>query len=212
MRLEDAEVKADDDTLVNFHWPNKRRPAYTPEQWIWTQALRKVAPETALRHEFDLRAETVRLTELSFANNFAILDTYLQYGMWNPKYPVPNRVFEDFTLYQHDQWLELYDVYCRGEVLPAADVRPLLTALSRRDFAAAPDDASRLRRAGFSWEAQLLECITDGRATRRDSTTGGLHRWHLDASVILLAEDELPRAAGGALQRTRTRPSALIRA
>jgi WavE lipopolysaccharide synthesis/Glycosyl transferases group 1 len=219
MRLEDSEVKGDRDPLVNLHWSHKRRPAYTPEQWIWTHALRKVAPKTHLLHEFDLRPETVRLTELSFANNLAILDTYRQYGMWNPKYPGPNRVFDDMTLYQHEQWIELYDVYCRGEVLDFEEVVSLLEALSKRDFTAEPGDVSRLRRAGLSWEAQLLECVTDGRVIRRDSTTGGQHRWHLDALAVQLAEEALPLAAAGTLRSrrgpansiARSRPSSLVR-
>ena len=190
MRRRDSTVKAPPTPLSRLYYGLPELPSYTPEQWIWTQALRKVAPDTALQHVFDLRPDTLRRTELSFANNFAILDTYVQYGIWCPKYAAPNRLFEDRTLFQHDQWLELYEVHCRDERSDAEDV---LAALAERLDGATLADVARLRRSGRSWEAQLLECVLLGPRLRRDSTTGGAHRWHLDEAAVALARTELER-------------------
>ena len=182
--------------LTRLYHPIEPRPSYAPEQWIWTQALRAVAPKTRLRHVFDLTPETLRLTELSFANNVAILDTYTQFGIWCPKYAGPNRVFEDVTLFQHEGWVELYDIHCRGLGLERAEVVDLLATLARGDLdGVTRADATRLRAAGLSWEAQLLECVLLGPRVRRDTTTGGVHRWHLDQAVVARAREELVQRA-----------------
>jgi hypothetical protein len=150
---------------------------------------------------FDLTPETLRRTELSFANNLAILDTYLQYGVWCPKYPGPNRVYADVTLFQHEQWLELYDIHCRGAGLEPSEVEDLLESLAAGALDAEPGDVARLRRAGFAWEAQLLADVLTGPRIDRDSTTGGVHRWHLDHAAIGLARAALAPAAAQALER-----------
>jgi glycosyltransferase involved in cell wall biosynthesis len=196
------------DPLTNAYYFLEERPSYTPEQWIWTQALRKVAPDAALEHVFDLTPQTLRLTELSFANNVAILDTYTQYGVWCPKYPGPNRVFEDVTLFQHEQWLELYDIHCRAATIDRGEVDGLLRALARGEVdGLLRADASRLRRAGLAWEAQLLDCVLIGSRVARDSTTGGVHRWHLDQLAVQLAREELRRCAAAQLPARRKRRS-----
>jgi hypothetical protein len=201
MRRKDSERRAGDDALARLYHALPQRPTYTPEQWIWTHALRKVAPDTKLRHVFDLTPETLRLTELSFVNNLAILDTYLQYGVWCPKYPGPNRVYADVTLFQHEQWLELYDLHCRGAGIGPSEVEDLLESMAAGALGAEPGDVSRLRRAGFAWEAQLLADVLTGSRIDRDSTTGGVHRWHLDHAAIELARAALAPAAAQALER-----------
>jgi hypothetical protein len=199
MRRRESEVDAKDDPLTRYFHALPKRPSYTPEQWIWTQAVRKVEPKARIGHVFDLTPKTLRLTELSFANNFAVLDTYTQYGMWCPKYPGPNRVFEDATLFQHEQWRELYEIHCLGETLAPESVERVLTELTKGECEVEAGDVSRLRRAGFSWVAQLLATAIAGSRINRDSTTGGAQRWHLDAGVLALAEDQLPAAAAQAL-------------
>jgi hypothetical protein len=201
MRRGDSEVDAKEETLTRYYHALPKRPSYTPEQWIWTQAVRKAEPKARIGHVFDLTPKTLRLTELSFANNFAVLDTYTQYGIWCPKYPGPNRVFEDLTLFQHEDWHELYEIHCLGETLAAEEVEPVLTALTGGECEVEAADVSRLRRAGFSWVAQLLATAIAGSRINRDSTTGGAHRWHLDGGVLALAEEQLPAAAAEALDR-----------
>lgn len=209
MTVRQSTTTGGDTRLTRLYHLVEPRPSYSPEQWIWTQALRAVSPRLRLRHVFDLTPESLHLTELSFANNVAILDTYTQYGIWCPKYAGPNRVFEDVTLFQHEEWLELYETHCLGRTLDASSVSELLERLGRGDFEATREDARRLRRAGFSWEAQLLECVLLGPRVRRDSTTGGVHRWHLDQAVVGLAREQLAaRAAetGAARHASATRP------
>ena len=199
MTLEQSLTDGPLSPLARTYYVLESRPSYTPEQWIWTQALRKVAPATALEHVFDLTPQSLRQTELSFANNVAILDTYTQYGVWCPKYPAAGRMFEDITLYSHEQWLELYDIHCRGATIDRRDVAGLLRAFARGNVSGTPADAGALRRAGLGWEAQLLDCVLTGARVSRDSTTGGTHRWHLDSLGVKLARDELVRSAGALL-------------
>ena len=196
MRLRESQKERKVDGLLSLWHSGLHLPTYTPEQWIWTHAVRKVAPDAALRHVFDLTPETLRLTELSFANNLAVLDTYTQYGIWCPKYAWPNRLFDDVSLLQHRHWLELYEIHCAGGEQPRHGADDLLRALASGDgddltFA----DVARLRRSGHSWEAQLLEVALIGVRVNRDSTTGGHHRWQLDYQVPSMACDHLPAAA-----------------
>jgi hypothetical protein len=206
MRLRESQKDRKPEGLLSFWHPGQNLPTYTPEQWIWTQALRKVAPDAGLRHVFDLTPETLRLTELSFANNLAVLDTYTQYGIWCPKYAWPNRLFDDVSLLQHRHWLELYERYCTGAAQERDGADELLRALARGEgddlgF----DDVARLRRTGHAWEAQLLEVALTGTPVDRDSTTGGHHRWHLDDQLASLACDDLPAAAARQLSRAVAR-------
>jgi glycosyltransferase involved in cell wall biosynthesis len=203
MTLEQSLTDGPLSALARTYYVLESRPSYTPEQWIWTQALRNVAPDTALEYVFDLTPQSLRQTELSFANNVAILDTYTQYGVWCPKYPAAGRLFEDVTLFSHEQWLELYDIHCRARTIDRGDVAGLVRAFGRGDISATPADAVALRRAGLAWEAQLLECILTGARVSRDSTTGGTHRWHLDSLGVKLARDELVRSAGAQLGTAR---------
>ncbi len=206
MRLRESQKDRKADGLLGLWHPGINLPTYTPEQWIWTHALRKVAPAAELRHAFDLTPETLRLTELSFANNLAVLDTYTQYGIWCPKYAWPNRLFDDVSLLQHRHWLELHERYCAAgaESRPGAD--DLLRALARGDGDDLTlDDAALLRRSGHPWEAQLLEVALTGARVDRDSTTGGHHRWHLDYQIPDLACDHLPAAAARQLDKAVAR-------
>lgn len=182
--------------LGRKYWWFDGAPSYTPEQWIWLHAMRRALPDLALEHVYDLTPETLRLTELSFANNLAILDTYTQFGVWTPKYPWPNRLYDDHTLYQHHQWHELYDRYCvSGE--SGEDVDAIL-----RTLAAGGDgtmqQAAALRAAGRSYEAQLLECVLIAPRFRRDTTTGGAARWLCDIDAGRLARADLLAAAASA--------------
>ncbi len=197
MRRRESQKDRKPEELLGLWHPGTNLPTYTPEQWIWTHALRKVAPEVGLRHVFDLTPETMRMTELSFANNLAVLDTYTQYGIWCPKYAWPNRLFDDVSLLQHEQWLELYEIYCEGGADAGGGADDLLRALARGDGDGVTlEDASRLRRAGRPWEAQLLEtALTVSSRIDRDSTTGGSGRWHLDCHLPALACEHLPAAA-----------------
>jgi hypothetical protein len=211
MSRRDSEVDAKDEPLVRYYHSLPKRPSYTPEQWIWTQAVRKVEPKAAIGHVFGLTPKTLRLTELSFANNFAVLDTYTQYGIWTPKYPGPNRVFEDFTLFQHEGWHELYEIHCLGDTLAPESVEQLLSELTQGECEVEAGDVSRLRRAGFPWVAQLLATAIAGSRINRDSTTGGAQRWHLDSGVLALAEEQLPLAAAQALAASTLRPTSVSR-
>jgi len=165
-------------------------PSHTPEQWVWLHALRKVAPGLRIEHTLDLTPETLRLTELSVANNLAVLDMYTQYGVWCPKYPAANRLLPDHTLLQHGEWLELYTRICGGGA-GQADRPGLLAGMRGRQDALTREDAGRLRAAGLSWEAQLLETVLLQPRLRRDPTTGGHGRWLLDVEVAALAREEL---------------------
>src|SRR5262249_25429781 len=180
--------------LGKLYWWFDDAPSATPEQWIWLHAMRRADPELGLANVFDLTPETLRATDLSLAHTLAVLDTYTQFGVWNPKYPWPNRLFNDVTLYQHEQWLELYDRYCvSGE--SGEEVDALLRRLAQgRDGTFG--QAERLRRAGHSYVAQLLESALAGPRLRRDSTTGGAARWLRDVDVTRVAHEELMRAAG----------------
>jgi hypothetical protein len=188
------------------YWPYDGAPSYTPEQWIWCQALRKVAPELALANVFDLTPETLHATELSFANNLAILDTYRQYGVWCPKYPWPNRLYQDFTLIQHAQWRALYEIHCVGVVAP--DVGDVLAELAAGGIGTW-EQATALRAAGHSYEAQLLETALAGHRFRRDSTTGGHVRWFNDLVAAEEAREVLTRRAAAAV-RHAARPAGVV--
>jgi hypothetical protein len=184
------------DDLGRLYYPKDPVPAYTPEQWIWAQAMRRADPDVALAHVYDVNPASLRLTEVSLANNLAVLDTYLQFGVWCPKYPWANRRFADFTLLQHAHWRELYDLHCRGRRDPRPDA--LLTRLAAGDLDASAEDALTLLRAGLSWEAQLLECVLAGPRLWRDTTTGGPARWAFDQQVLALAREHLRAAAARA--------------
>lgn len=87
-------------------WSNLCR--YLPEQYLWTSFLRKFGPVT-LDHAHDVRAETVELTELSFANNLVLLEPR-QLGVRFLKYRL--RWVDRLSLLSHAQWRELYRQYC----------------------------------------------------------------------------------------------------
>lgn len=165
-------------------------PTRVPEQHVWTSALAAAGHRVELRHAFDLTPESLRATEVGFAANFAVLDTYLQFGLSAPKYAEANRRFHDLTLYQHESWLELYDVHCRGEQDPDGAER-VLDAL-RDGRPATHEDVTALRRGGRSWEAQLVESILTA-PIQRDDTTGGLSVWR-DQNLVALAREELGRS------------------
>ena len=200
MRRDETTAPGEPEGLSNLYCFVPDLPTYTPEQWIWVHALRRAHPGLALDHVFDLTPETLRLTELSFANNLAILDTYAQFGVVTPKYPWANRLYSDPTLYQHDQWLELYRRHVTDGP-SGEDVRGILRRLAGgREGTLAQADA--LRRAGEPYVAQLLETVVTGRRVRRDGTTGGTSRWLLDITVRDLARAHLPAAAEEASRRS----------
>lgn len=202
MTAKDTTAPGAAEGLADLHCLVPDLPTYAPEQWIWVHALRRADPDVALAHVFDLTPETLRLTERSFANNLAILDTYAQFGVWLPKYPWANRLYSDQSLYQHDEWLELYQRYVTGGD-SGADVRGILRRLANgRDGTLEQVDA--LRRAGEPYVAQLLESVLIGPGFRRDGTTGGTSRWLLDRSVRQLARDDLATAARDATPRRAT--------
>jgi hypothetical protein len=206
MRLKESQKDRTPEGLLNLWHPGRNLPTYTPEQWIWAHALRKADPSVRLRHVFDLTPETLRMTELSFANNFAVLDTYTQYGIWCPKYAWPNRLFDDVSLIQHRDWLELYDRYCAAGTQPGSGADELLRTLASGEGDDLTfDDVGLLRRSGHPWEAQLLEVALIGVRIDRDSTTGGHYRWYLDHQIPDLACDHLPAAAAKQLSKAATR-------
>jgi hypothetical protein len=194
--------------IGRLYWWKEEPPSYTPEQWYWLHALRSAAPDLSLKHIWDLTPETLRATELSFANNLVVLDTYAQYGLWCPKYPGANRVFEDYTLYQHADWLELYHRHVTHGP-EATDVDGLLEQLAGGETVG-HEDAAALRRAGHPWIAQLAECVLRLPGFRRDATTGGYARWQFDLDVLELAREELPRAAAAALNNRAPLPSTRV--
>jgi glycosyltransferase involved in cell wall biosynthesis len=206
MRLKESQKDRKPEGLLDLWHPGRNQPTYTPEQWIWAQAMRKADPSVGLRHVFDLTPETLRMTELSFANNLAVLDTYTQYGIWCPKYAWPNRLFDDVSLVQHRDWLELYERYCAGDAQPSSGADDLLRALAQGEGDDLTfDDVALLRSSGHAWEAQLLEVALIGDRIDRDTTTGGHHRWHLDMQIPGLACDHLPAAAAKHLSKAVTR-------
>jgi hypothetical protein len=197
-----AVLKPLPEPLRRYH-PNVPVPRGTPEQWIWMCALRKADKRVWFNHHFDLTPETLQLTELGFANNLAILDAYTQFGLWNPKYTFPNRVFEDPTLVQHEDWLELYDIHCGGGAIARREVAPLLERIAAGELDdLTHEDASRLRRAGLGWEAQLVDCVSIRGYLRRDSTTGA-HYWDRDQVVLRHVRQELPARAAQAVAAGR---------
>jgi glycosyltransferase involved in cell wall biosynthesis len=162
--------------------------AATPEQYLWTSALRRVAPHLRLENVWDLTRETFEATEVSFANNLAILDTYLQYAVSNPKYGYADRRPGDRTLYQHAQWLELYELHCRGAWdLDGAEV--VLDRLRGGDWRVTDADLAALRRGRRAWEAQLLETMIAAPTLVRDPTIGAPPATTMASAA--LARDEL---------------------
>lgn len=185
----DAVIPTPTDPLVALFWGSARAPSFAPEQYIWVSAVRKRLGSLRLAHPWDFTPETLRESEALFANNLAVLDTYGQFGLSCPKYPDANRIFADRTLYQHEDWLELYETYCT-EAPVAGDAAAVLARIDPVHPQARPEDLRTLRRAGCSWEAQLLESVAFGPGLQRDITTGG-ERATLDLMAVELARKEL---------------------
>jgi hypothetical protein len=208
MGADDAGVKMEATLPTRMYHPGSPIPRATPEQWIWMGALRKADPRVSFVHHLDLTPETLAWTELGFANNLAVLDAYTQFGIWCPKYPFPNRLFEDPTLVQHADWLELYEIHCGDGRLQRKEINGLLKRIAAGELDGLTHaDASRLRRAGLPWEAQQVDCVAIGRL-RRDSTTGGesgAHVWHLDQTVMRMVREELVSLAQQRVEQSQSR-------
>jgi hypothetical protein len=175
-------------TDIGRWWGNNpERLGVTPEQYIWTQLLRRVKPELTLEHVWDLSPALFAATEQSLANNVAILDTYVQYGVSGPKYPYAGRSDADATLYQHHHWLELYEVHARGERDPDA-AATVLDRLGAGDWRVSPADLAALRRGGAAWEANLLEVMLRAPTLVRDPTIGADETTTLMAAAMARAE------------------------
>jgi WavE lipopolysaccharide synthesis/Glycosyl transferases group 1 len=169
--------------------------AATPEQYLWTSALRRVAPDLRLEHVWDLTRESFEATEVSFANNLAILDLYVQYGASNPKYAYANRRPGDRTLYDHTQWLELYERHCRGN-RDDDGAEAVLDRMRGGDWRVAEADLAALRRGGRAWEAQLLEAMIAAPTLVRDPTVGAPHSTTVASAALARAELRALLAAG----------------
>jgi glycosyltransferase involved in cell wall biosynthesis len=161
--------------------------AATPEQYLWTSALRRVAPDLRIEHVWDLTRESLEATEISFANNLAILDIYAQYGASNPKYAYANRRPGDRTLYEHAQWRELYDLHCRGS-RDDDGAEAVLDRLRSGDWRVTEADLAALRRGGRAWEAQLLEAMIAAPTLVRDPTIGAPLSTTLASAALARAE------------------------
>jgi glycosyltransferase involved in cell wall biosynthesis len=169
--------------------------AATPEQYLWTSVLRRVAPGLRLEHVWDLTRETFEATEVSFANNLAILDMYVQYGASNAKYAYASRRRGDRTLYEHAQWLELYEVHCRGARDPDG-AEAVLDRMRGGDWRVTDTDLAALRRGGRSWEAQLLEAMIAAPTIVRDPTIGAPPRTTMASAALAREELRALLAAG----------------
>lgn len=101
------------------YWEDKERPEmdpvptwfsrYTPEQYIWTECLRKNGISFSFEYHTDFSDENLSISELSFANNFVILD-YKDFGIRFLKFD-PYKW--DYTKqYRHASWLLIYKKYC----------------------------------------------------------------------------------------------------
>jgi len=188
MREEEGAVPAQLEGVARLFWSHKVTPQYVPEQFLWVGALRRAVPDLELRHPYELTPRTVELTEASFGVNLALLDTTTQFGIEHPKYPQLNRAFVSQQIFQHHQWLELYDLHTRGLVDPgAADAA--LAALAGRHRNPRWSDVGDLRRAGRPWEAQCVESVLIA-PLRRDWFTGGMQR-ERDEIAAFFAQKEL---------------------
>lgn len=101
--------------LVNVHCKASETAAqqYTPEQVIWVSCLRKFGP-VSLRHSLDATPENIHLTQLTFANNLAILEPeQLQIASLKYAWASTRASF----LYTHSVWHEQYCRFCCGQVL-----------------------------------------------------------------------------------------------
>lgn len=104
---------------MGSYWENKKRPyldpvptwlfRYIPEQYIWTECLRKNGESFDFKYHTDISTESWTLSELSFANNVVILDyknsgfQFLKYDPYKWDYSVQ---------YKHASWVLLYKKYC----------------------------------------------------------------------------------------------------
>ncbi|VTU00943.1 WavE lipopolysaccharide synthesis OS=Flavobacterium johnsoniae (strain ATCC 17061 / DSM 2064 / UW101) GN=Fjoh_0346 PE=4 SV=1: WavE [Gemmataceae bacterium] len=81
---------------------------YAAEQYVWLHCLAKHAPH-GCEHLWHATPETVRLTELTFANNLILADED-RVGVRFCKYRQPRH----YTLssYSHAEWVGLYRRYC----------------------------------------------------------------------------------------------------
>lgn len=125
------------------YWKNKKRPAidpiptwyfrYIPEQYIWTECLRKNGVVFGFEYHTDITSENLALSELSFANNVVILD-YEESGLRFLKFD-PYKW--DYTAqYKHAEWLDLYKKHCDPSfVIPARYVwqNTLASPLIKKD-------------------------------------------------------------------------------
>ncbi|MGC8668450.1 MAG: WavE lipopolysaccharide synthesis family protein [Chthonomonadales bacterium] len=185
------------DPLSRIHWWWSEECTYAaPEQYIWVSALRKRFDHVAFEQFFHLTPLSLYQTELSFANNLVVLNAYDQFGIFCPKYPDTGRAFADFTLYDHADWLELYDLYCEAELPFAAEPDPALamivpTAESIAGWKLGDARIRDLRRAGCVWEARLIEAIITEPTFQRDASTGGSAKKPLDHLAAQLAKTHL---------------------
>lgn len=90
---------------------------FVPEQFLWMNLLRKhIACKTDLpEHAHDVRKETIRLTERSFAGNLVLLSPE-QLGIDSAKNLFNND--RPDTCYTHFDWLGLYAWYCGKNPFP----------------------------------------------------------------------------------------------
>lgn len=204
---QDAVCAVSANPLTRIHWWWSDECTYAaPEQYIWVSALRKRFNEIAFEQFFHLTPLSLYQTELSFANNLVILNAYDQFGILCPKYPDAGRAFADFTLYDHGDWLELYDLYCIRELPFAAEPDAALAVMvpsveSVCSWVPGDGRLNALRRAGCVWEARLIEAIAIEPAFRRDASTGGDAKRPLDHLAARLAREHLSQR----LARARAR-------
>ena len=198
------------DPLTRIHWWWSEECTYAaPEQYLWVSALRKRFRDIAFEQFFHLTPLSLYQTELSFANNLVVLNTYNQFGILCPKYPDTGRAFADFTLYDHADWLELYHLYCEEELpFHSEPVSALAMMVPNVESVASwriGDERLReLRRAGCVWEARLIEAIAVEPTFRRDASTGGDAKRPLDHLSAQLARAHLGERIALARARSKT--------
>lgn len=117
LNLWDIPLQSEHD--MGEYFDNKKRPAidpvptwsfrYIPEQYIWTECLRKNGIVFGFEYYTDITPENLALSELSFSNNVTILD-YEDSGLRFLKYD-PYK-WDYNAQYKHAEWLALYKKHC----------------------------------------------------------------------------------------------------
>ncbi|MEK6247897.1 MAG: WavE lipopolysaccharide synthesis family protein [Planctomycetales bacterium] len=114
---------------VDLPWLRKRTCRYAPEQYLWTSCLGKHG-QIDFDHFADIRSDNIGLSELTIANNLALVSL----RQWQVRYLKGKRgTWRDinlFSVYTHGEWLSLYKKYCDPAArVPLCDPRSWLNRL-----------------------------------------------------------------------------------